>query len=330
MDKYIAIDRSSLIGNTILECDLYIKNIVNGVPRYVLYTCKGERICNDRREELIHKNIRKLFVTAKDFSVFYKYQENNLKIILDDNERSYHEKSTMVYKVAKYIVQDVLNDPKSGNNNIERVNSWVDSTVRYIIHDKNAFSSLFSVTTHDYYTYTHSINTSVYSLLFSKHLELSPYDINNLGIGMVLHDLGKVEIPPEILDKPSNLTKEEFEVVKKHPESGLKLLEEKKDLSEEALKVVIQHHENCDGTGYPYGIGSKELHLNGKISRIVDVYDALTTRRIYRTASQPFPTLVEMKEIMHNCFDTELLNEFVQLLGPFEKRKNQRDADVLY
>ncbi len=78
------------------------------------------------------------------------------------------------------------------------------------------------------------------------------------------------------------------------------------------------------------GIKGDELHLYGKISRIVDVYDALTTRCIYRTAKQAFPTLVEMKDIMQNCFDTELLKEFVQLLGPYEKRKNQREEDVLY
>ena len=199
----------------------------------------------------------------------------------------------------------------------------MDNTVIYILHDKNAFSSLLKVTSYDYYTYTHSVNLSVLGLLFGKHISLDTYKLNCLGVGALLHDLGKVEIPLEILNKPGRLTKEEFQIVKKHPEIGVELLEGQENIAKESLKVVIQHHENYDGTGYPYRIGGKDIHLFGRISRIIDVYDAITTNRCYGKARTPYDALAEMKEKMDNCFEEELFKEFVYFLGPYNAAKSE-------
>jgi len=97
-----------------------------------------------------------------------------------------------------------------------------------------------------------------------------------------------------------------------------------------SLKVVIQHHENHDGSGYPYGIGGSDIHMFGSISRIIDVYDAMTTNRSYAKAKRPFAVLVEMKETMSNCFNEELLREFVCFLGPKDSRSEIREEDELY
>ncbi|ODS33081.1 MAG: hypothetical protein SCARUB_01780 [Candidatus Scalindua rubra] len=226
------------------------------------------------------------------------------------------------------MATDLIDNPRSGIN-LGRVKKWVDNTIGYILRDENAFSSLLKVTSHDYYTYTHSVNLSVLGLLFGKHLSLNPHDLNCLGIGMLLHDLGKIEIPLEILNKPGRLTKDEFETIKKHPETGIKLLEDEK-IGEKPLKVVIQHHENYDGTGYPNGIGEKDIHLFGRISRIIDVYDAMTTKRPYADICRPFSALAEMHKTMADCFDKELLKEFIYFLGPIDPRKKQRNDVLLY
>jgi len=328
MINYVAVTENSLIENTVIGCDLYIRLNVKGSPRHVLF-CRGdEAFSNTRREELINRNMDNLFICTRDFKSYIRYQENNLQKILDDNKRSSKEKSHVVYHVAKNLAQDLLSDPRSGTN-IDRVANWVEKSVGYILHDENAFSSLLKVTEHDYYTYTHSVNLAVLGLLFGKHILLDQRSLNYLGIGMLIHDVGKVEIPLEILNKPGRLTKEEFELVKKHPETGIRLLKGEKNIDVKSLKVVIQHHENYDGTGYPDKIGGSDIHLFGRASRILDVYDALTTNRPYRNAMKPFAALVEMKRNMPGCFEEELLNEFISFLGPKDQRRNKREGDVL-
>ena len=112
------------------------------------------------------------------------------------------------------------------------------------------------------------------------------------------------------------MTKEEYGAIKQHPESGYNLLKEKQNIDEISLLPAIQHHENYDGTGYPNGIGGPEIDFYGRLSRIIDVYDAITTKRSYAGAMKPFDALNLMNEEMINCFDTELFKEFICFLGP--------------
>ncbi|MFQ5713254.1 MAG: HD-GYP domain-containing protein [Candidatus Scalinduaceae bacterium] len=322
MSNYMAIVHNSIKENTKVGCDLYLKSRVNGAIRYVLF-CRGDEIyCDKQKKQIIEQNIEKLFISAKDYEKYFRYQEKNLQDILTDKQRSAEEKSHMVYNTAKYLVQDLLSDPRSGlNTKVKRASKWVDNTVNYILSDKEAFPSLLKVTTHDYYTYTHSVDISVLALLFGRHVHLDIHSLKCLGVGGLLHDLGKVEIPLDILNKPGKLTKDEFEIVKKHPEIGMEFLKGKADIHEKSLEVVIQHHENYDGTGYPNRIGGNDIHLFGRISRIIDVYDAITTNRCYRRALTPYDALVEMSENMENCFEKELFKEFVCFLGPHSQRE---------
>jgi HD-GYP domain-containing protein (c-di-GMP phosphodiesterase class II) len=316
MSNYISIVRSSLIENTKVGCDLYLRNRVNGTLKYVLF-CRGDAIFSEeRRGKLIEQNIENLFIRAGDYKDYFKYQEENLQAILTDEKKSPKEKSYIVYNAAKYLVQDLLRDPRSGAN-IKRAKEWVNNTVEYILNDENAVSNLLRVTSYDYYTYTHSVGVSVLALLFSKHISLDTHDMNCLGAGALLHDLGKVRIPLRILNKPGKLDKNEFQIVKQHPQIGMDFLAGKKEIDEKSLKVVIQHHENYDGSGYPNKIGFKDIHLFGKIARIVDVYDAITTTRCYGKARTPYEAIVEMHEKMKNYFEKELLEEFVCFLEPY-------------
>ncbi len=268
----------------------------------------------DRRKKLVENNIHKLYVYANSYETFNDYQEQNLKTILADKEKSSGEKSSIVYSVAKNLTLELLNDTKSGTK-IDRVTSWADNTVDYILRDENAFSNLIKVTSHDYQTYTHSVNVSVLGLLFGKFLGISQNSLSSLGTGLLLHDLGKIEIPPNILTKPGILTNEEHKIITKHPEAGINILSKEENILKESLVVVAQHHENFDGTGYPHGIGGNEIQLNGRLSRIIDAYDAITTNRVYKDALKPFSALLEMRETMVNCFDMELFKEFICFLG---------------
>ncbi|MCP4268157.1 MAG: HD domain-containing protein [Candidatus Brocadiaceae bacterium] len=314
--RYVAISKDALVEDTKIGCDLFLRSYVNGYPRYVLF-CRGdEYFGSDRKGILIERSIQKLYVLSKEYRKFFKYQEKNLPNIITDNNLSTKEKSHAVYYVAKSLTKEILEDIGTDEVDLGRVKNWVKYTMSFILNDENAFSGLISMTSHDYYTYTHSINLSVLGLLFGKHLRIDPISLNAFGIGMLLHDVGKVEIPIEILNKPDKLTKEEYEVIKRHPETGHNLLKDKQNIEEISLLPAIQHHENYNGTGYPHSIGGSEIDLFGRLSRIIDVYDAITTRRCYTGAMTPFDALNVMREEMVSCFDTELFMEFICFLGP--------------
>ncbi len=314
--NYVAISKDSVMEDTTVGCDLYLRSYVNGYPRYVLFCRSDEQFGSDRKGVLIEKNIQKLYVHSTEFKKIFKYQENNLQKIISDNNISTNEKSHAVYYVAKNLTKEILEDIGTSEVDLNRVKSWVEYTMDFILKDENAFSGLISMTSHDYYTYTHSINLSVLGLLFGKHLRVDPFNLNSFGTGMLLHDVGKVEIPLELLNKPGKLTGEEYEVIMQHPEIGYNLLKHKQNIEEISLLPIIQHHENYDGTGYPYGIGGAEIDFYGRLSRIIDVYDAMTTRRCYSGAMNPFDALNLMSEEMVNCFDMELFKEFICFLGP--------------
>lgn len=328
INEYTAITKNALVENTDLAFDLFLRNDVPGQTRYILFCRSGDHFSAKRQEELLSKNANRLYISTKDTGKYLEYQERNLKSIVNDKNKSPLEKSGALYQVATNITEELLENPRSGKH-IERASKWINHTVDHILKNENTFSTLFAVTSHDYRIYTHSINVSVISLLFGKYLSLDPHELDCLGIGMLLHDIGKVVIPPEIINKTGLLTKEEFSEVKKHPKAGLEILELKSSVDSLCLKIVAQHHENHDGTGYPYRLGGSDIHLFGSISRIIDVYDAMTSNRSYAVAKRPFAALAEMKAEMSNCFNEELLKEFICFLGARDPRKKIRTNDTL-
>ncbi len=328
MSDYIAITKNALVDDTKIEFDLFLKNDISGRSRYILFCRGNQQFSSDLREELLSKNVEQFYISSKDTDKYLLYQEQNLNQIVEDSSKSSLQKSGALYQVAKNLTQDILKDPLP-THTIERASVWVGNTITHILQNEKTFSTLFEVSSNDYHTHTHSINVSIIGLLFGKYLSLSPDELECLGTGLLLHDIGKTRLPQNIITKSGNLTSEEFNIVKKHPKEGLKILEDNNKIDGKSLKVVIQHHENDDGTGYPYGIGGSDIHLFGHISRIIDAYDAMTSDRPYAAAMRPFATLAEIKEEMQGCFNEELLQEFICFLGRKEQRNKPRADDIL-
>lgn len=330
MNEYTAIIKNALIENTKIDFDLYLRvESSSGHPRYILFCCADEEFSSERREELINRNAQRLYISSRDTNKYLRYQEKNLKQIVDDSSKSSFEKSGALYQVAKNLTQDLLNDPKS-DQNIRRASAWVGNIIAHINQNENTFSNMLEVISHDYQIYTHSINVSVIGLHFGKYLSLKPHELDCLGTGLLLHDVGKVVLPKEVVNKRGKLTKNELDMIKKHPKAGLELLEHNDSIDGLSLKVVIQHHENFNGTGYPYQIGGSDIHLFGHISRIVDAYDAMTSNRVFAAAKEPFPTLLTIKGEEPNCFSEELFREFIYFLGPNDQRKKLKPKGSLH
>jgi HD-GYP domain-containing protein (c-di-GMP phosphodiesterase class II) len=150
------------------------------------------------------------------------------------------------------------------------------------------FHELYSTLEHDYYTFTHVCNVSVYCTMLASQLGgFHSAALREVAAGALLHDVGKRAIPPHVLNKAGKLTDEEWSLIREHPSIGFREMSTRPDVTWGQLMMVYQHHERMDGSGYPAGITGDEIHLWAKICAVADVFDALTCHRPYR---RPMPT----------------------------------------
>lgn len=160
-------------------------------------------------------------------------------------------------------------------------------------------------------TYAHSLNVAMLANVLGKWLRLEEHDLKLLTVAGMLHDIGKVMMPPEIIKKPGRLTKEEFEIIKQHPVKGYELLKSKQ-VDENIAQVALLHHEKCDGTGYPLGIKGEKINEMAKLITIIDIYEAMTANRCYRDGICPFAVIRMFEEEGYKKYDPKYLIPFLQ------------------
>ena len=189
--------------------------------------------------------------------------------------------------------------------------------VAFALGTDAALHGLVRLTHHDYYTYTHSVNVGLYSLAIAMSVfdGQSDHDIHQVAAAFFLHDIGKCRLPKEIITKPGSLDEREWEEMKRHPVYGEQTLRQEGSLTSEARIVVLDHHEQIDGLGYPRGLGGDEVHVYARICCVADVFDALTTRRPYGETFRPFEALKVMQDSMPGHFDPAIFEALVVQLG---------------
>ncbi len=222
-------------------------------------------------------------------------------------------KAIAIKENSKVVIKNLLDNPRSGEN-IKKSQVLVNNIIDCILQDRDAIYDLLSLRNYDYYTYTHSINVAVLSIGLGTAIELKRDNTEKLGIGAMLHDIGKSSIPHEILNKQGKLNSTEYTIMKNHVIEGEKILLEHKDIPDESLIAVLQHHEKLTGKGYPLRLSGNEIKLFGRIAAIADCYDALTTRRPYKPPFIPFYALSVAAKGTGD-YDPELLKIFIKMLG---------------
>jgi HD-GYP domain-containing protein (c-di-GMP phosphodiesterase class II) len=222
-------------------------------------------------------------------------------------------KASFIYDTSLDVMDKLLQSPTV--ENLTQFKEGVSEMVDHILVDTETSNQLLKITNHDYYTYTHSVNVGVFSVLLAKALYgvSSAHDMRELGAAFFLHDLGKVNVPDRVINKPGRLNEKEMEIMRDHPLDGYQILSDTDQLSPECKIIVMQHHERDDGSGYPLGLHGDEIHVYGRICSIADVFDALTSKRPYKKPMSLFDALLLMKGEMKNHFHPEIFSEFVQL-----------------
>ncbi len=208
-------------------------------------------------------------------------------------------------------------DKEYVDKKLESTKQMIASIVEQLMVNKDAMINLIDLKFFDDYTYFHSVNVAVLSVVIGVGIGMQKEELYNLGLGAILHDMGKIFIDKDVINKPGKLTDQEYEEIKKHSEYGYKYLKETYQIPTASYVGVLHHHEKFDGTGYPTNISKDSISLIGRIIGIADVYDALISNRPYRTALLPSEA---MEYIMANgglMFDVNLTKVFARKVAPF-------------
>ena len=203
---------------------------------------------------------------------------------------------------------------------IAEVTAVVESLVSVMASGQEMILPLIRLKTHDQYTATHSINVAVLSMALAEYMGLGADDVRMIGMGGVLHDIGKTRIPKEVLTKPGKLTDEEFDIIKSHPVEGAKLIMEADQSLEVAAIMAYEHHIRFDGGGYPSFKHERRCHVASDLLHVCDVYDALATNRPYREGWESPRILSYLAESAGSEFAPGLVRPFVSMMREMRHR----------
>jgi len=221
-----------------------------------------------------------------------------------------------VYSEAQQVITNLMYDVRMGRQvELEPIRDAVTPLVSSVFRNKDALIGLTRIRHMDKYTFEHSVGVAVMLVSFAKQMELDRDGITKIGIGALLHDIGKTRTPNHILNKPGKLTDEEFVIMRQHVVHSHEILEEIPGIDPISLAVAAEHHERYDGSGYPQGKASQEISQYGQLAAIVDVYDAMTANRVYRQGIEPHVVLRKLMEWSRFHFDPVLVQRFVQCVG---------------
>jgi putative nucleotidyltransferase with HDIG domain len=250
-------------------------------------------------------------VTAEETKVIVK----NISVMPVSMESELDNASQIVAQSKKAVIH-MFQEARMGNAvNVESMQPLVEEISNSVNRNSGALIGLARLKTKDDYTYMHSIAVCALMIALSKQLNLCEAEVKEAGMAGLLHDIGKMMIPTDILTKPGRLTETEFNTVKQHPLAGYQMLLRNKTISPVVLDVCLHHHEKMDGTGYPYQYKDQQISLMAKMGAVCDVYDAITSNRPYKKGWCPAESIKKMSEWSGKHFDDRIFQAFVRSIG---------------
>jgi len=268
----------------------------------IILLSAGAELTNEKIDQLKHYNITEIYIE-------------------DELSRG--------IPVTEIVKEEIITDVKAQIKTImttpslrisvdgKKVMEMVENLLSNLLKSEFIIMNLSDIRSVDDYTFSHSVNVCIMSLITGIVMGIKGEALKELGVGALLHDIGKVMIDDEILQKPTNLTINEFDEVKKHTVYGYEILKNSKDVSSTAQIIALSHHERKDGSGYPYNLKNNDIPVPARIVAIADVYDALTTNRIYRKKMLPHEVVDYMCSLSNKHFDKIALDAFISHIANY-------------
>jgi putative nucleotidyltransferase with HDIG domain len=308
-NNYLPIKLQLLVNESILIFDIYYFN--KDKEEFILYHSKNSIFSEEQRKS-IKEFKRKIYIKNDSIFNYLNYLNDNLGATIANYEIKFNYKIKFYYHSALEIVKVIYNNPES-KTNMAVSYELARNTVDLVLDSEMKFKSLLEIIVNNNENYTHSINTALLSVNFGKRLGLNYEALEELSIGAMLHDIGKTKLEPELLEKDiEERTEIENERFREHVNYGFDIVKQYGDLPGNSKDIILNHHENFNGTGYPFKLKGKEISLLTQITTISDVFDSLSSKN---NTNKSFDTFNIMKNNMSGSFNDELLISYIKMFS---------------
>ncbi|KAB8131788.1 HD-GYP domain-containing protein [Gracilibacillus oryzae] len=279
---------------------------------------KNGRILVQKNVKLTNNMVRRL----KTGEITYVYiRDKYTDDILITPAISDEERIEAINKIKQSFQSFKKEDIRKGSHLIdessEKLNDVVKGLIDKLLVQDEVMNYLSDILVTDNYVFQHSINVTIYTLALARKLNFNKKELQVIGLGALLHDIGKIYIPTEILNKKGKLDDTEFKIMKAHTEYGFELLRKSHSLPLLAAHCAFQHHERMDGSGYPRGLSGDKLHPYAKVLGIADVFDAVTSNRVYRAAMLPHKGFEILSNGADRQFDAKMVELFKETISTY-------------
>lgn len=315
MQCFITVKTRDLFPSSILPCDFYFP-VTEGAGKGIVagrLLEKGLAYNQELRDHFAGEEIDQLYIMPEDEHAFLRYLNIEMQKLIKSPDIPTGKKTELLYDYAETVVGKVFRE-RPNRANILLGKQLVGDLALHLTTEHVSVKVLLSLFSKDYYTYTHSVQVAMLGMSFCSFLGWSIREVTDFGIGALFHDVGKSTISESILNKPGKLDREEFEIIKTHSDVGYHQLGQVTMLTGEQLDIVRYHHEAMDGSGYPDGLFGTQIPRYARLTHVVDVFDALTSERVYKKALSQPEAFQLMSNAMYASFDDEFLISFSKYL----------------
>ncbi len=312
-ERYVKVRLNSLYTKEPIPFDLYV--LIN--QKQIHYLRAGDLLSREKLERFEDKAPDSFFVRLEDRPAFKKYVHEKL----NSNMMNAHEKAVMLRESSLTLIEELFESPAI-DEALKESKEIIQQFVDLMESEPDAMADLVGLSSHDFYTYTHSLDVGIYSLGLAHVMAYTREQLIEMGQGALFHDIGKRQVSVDIICKDGPLNDLEWAQMQRHPEYGLAILIDHK-ASEEIKACCFEHHESNAGNGYPQQLQAQEIHPMAKIVALTDTFDALTTQRSYNKPMKPAAALEFMRTKLAGRYDTDLLRAMYEVLFRMDERMKQ-------
>ena len=281
---------------------------------FPLYRALGTQFAPCDRDRLLENGVEFVYIPTRDHRDYYRTVEANLGKIVSDPHVQQQVKARILYATSIELAHELLEVPPDGEH-IGRVENVAEATVEFVMKDDHAFARLFEVSNHDFYSATHMVNVCTYAVNLANRMNMDVATQQKLAIGCLLHDVGKVFVPTDLLNTHEHLGADQFQAIQTHVQRGCEHLKQTADLPEEIILVVAQHHERIDGSGYPNGLKAAQVSHFGRLVGVVDTFEAMTAVRPYRDGAFSVQDALDHLEAESlDRYDPQIVRDFADMI----------------
>ncbi len=281
---------------------------------YLLFTRQGEEFSRKHKNILHENGIEEVYIESSQKPSYDRYLEENLDKVLSDDSIPLPVRSSVLYYAARQVMDDLFKNAGGllDKQMLDKLANIVRSGIGFFSLP-DAMKTIAPMMSRNFKVSTHCVHVFIYSAAIFETLEAPEQEKTDLGLGAILHDIGKFAFPKMVLYKRGRLNLEERELIRLHPAKGVGVCSQV-PLGQICLNCILFHHEQGDGSGYPAGLTMAGIPLHAKIVAIADVFDGLTTRRSFAEPISADRALTVMRENFTSLYDPELLETFAEVL----------------